>query len=373
MRVLVLATDAFGGYGGIAQYNRDLIQAMASQAAVDFVDVAVRVAPLSLDDIPKKVQQAQATRGRLHYCFRAAAMAVRARPDLIVNAHLYHGPLALALAKATGARLISQLHGTEIWRDVSASRLGPLRSSDAVLCVSRDTRQRVVEAAPQLAARTHVLPNMVRRRFHPGDRAEARRRFGFGDEKIILTVARLDGRKGYKGHDRVLHTMPDLLRQYDGKVRYVIAGEGDDRARLEGLALSLGVAHAVRFTGRVSDEALPDLYRASDVFAMPSTGEGFGIVYLEAMACGTPAIGLDVGGVRDAMLDGQLGACVPVEQFPEALRAALETSPDADDLSRRVHAHFGENAFQVRVSDMLHSFLKAEGALRSEPLLKGSA
>ena len=119
---------------------------------------------------------------------------------------------------------------------------------------------------------------------------------GLEDEFAILTVGRIDPKNnGYKGHDRIIRALPNLRRQ-DRAVVYLIAGEGDDRARLERLASELGVEDRVRFLGKVPFEDLPDAYRAADLFALPSTGEGFGIVYIEAMACGTPAIGLSMGG-----------------------------------------------------------------------------
>lgn len=107
----------------------------------------------------------------------------------------------------------------------------------------------------------------------------------------------------YKGHDRVLEVIPSLLERFPNLV-YVIAGDGDDRLRLEKLAKDLGVHAAVRFTGRIDNNDLPDLYRMADVFVMPSTGEGFGIVFLEAMACGVPAVGSDSDGSIDALGEG---------------------------------------------------------------------
>lgn len=354
LHVLALMTDAFGGYGGIAQYNRDLVSALSHRHDIKFIDVHVRVAPLSLEPLPAKARQHRALKSPPRYALAAALNCLQRAPDLIFNGHLFHGPLALHLKRVTGARLISQLHGTEVWTHLPRKHLQPLALSDLVLCVSNDTKSRFLSQAPHLQGRAAVVPNMVGEAFRPGDRDAARRALGFGAEKIILTVARLDDRGGYKGHDRIIRLLPRLLEAHAGGVRYVIAGEGPDRSRLETLAAALGVSNAVLFLGRVPTEELPRLYRASDIFAMPSTGEGFGIVYLEAMACGTPALGIDAGGVCDAFANGALGVCPKSEAFEDVLAAMLAApKPDPEHLSSAVFERFGAQAFATHLDAAL--------------------
>jgi phosphatidylinositol alpha-1,6-mannosyltransferase len=184
--------------------------------------------------------------------------------------------------------------------------------------------------------------------FTPGDRAAARAHFDLNGQPVILSVGRLDRREAYKGQDRVIAALPELNAK-GPKPLYLIAGEGDDRPRLQTLAVQIGVADQVRFLGEVAEQALPDLYRAADVFALPSTGEGFGIVYLEAMACGTPAIGLDVGGAPDALGDGRLGVMVPESGLNAAL-SDLIAKPRPKGLAEAAQARFGRPAFIERVA-----------------------
>lgn len=354
MRVLALVTDAYGGYGGIAQYNRDLIDALATRDDVQSIDVLARIAPLPVPPMQGKIRNHPPRKSRLAYSLTCAGLGLARTPQIVFNGHLYHGPLATRLARASGARLISQLHGIEMWGDIGPKHLAPLVQSDLVLCVSRDTRQRLLSLAPEMESRSFVLPNMVGPDFKPGEREIARRRFGLDDEKVILTVARLDSRDSYKGHDTIIRMLPEIARDHDGRVRYLIAGDGDDQARLQQLARDFGVEDLTIFLGRVPADSLPDLYRAADVFAMPSTGEGFGIVYLEAMACGTPAIGLNTRGAADAFADGELGSCVSAEDFPHTLRMALAApKPDPRTLSDRVHARFGRQAFRRNLDEIL--------------------
>jgi glycosyltransferase involved in cell wall biosynthesis len=102
----------------------------------------------------------------------------------------------------------------------------------------------------------------------------------------------------------------------------MIAGGGNDAPRLQQRARELGVAERVVFTGLFADEEKRDLYNLADAYVMPSRGEGFGFVFLEAMACGVPVIGSSHDGGREALLGGQLGALVDSSN-PAEIRAAI--------------------------------------------------
>ena len=165
---------------------------------------------------------------------------------------------------------------------------------------------------------------------------------------MLLTVGRLDSRERYKGHDRVILLLSQLVAQGHDVV-YVVVGEGDDRSRLEKLALEAGLDERVRFLGSLKRKQLVDAYRMADLFVMPSTGEGFGIVYVEAMASGTPALGLDAVGARDALADGELGMVASAEEFPVVLARLLGAPrPDPTALATAVRARFGQDAFAAR-------------------------
>lgn len=351
--MLALMTDAFGGYGGIAQYNRDFLSAAADHAGRGPITVLTRTTNDDPGAIPARIDQKPPTLNKFGYAARAVALALWQRPDVIFNAHLYHGPLSMRLARLTGAKLVSQIHGTEIWDDVPRGCLAALEASDIVLTVSRDTCARTLSKARIAAERVVVVNNTVGARFTPGDRRAARAKFALNLETVILTVARLDCRDGYKGHDRIIPLMPRLTAKGVDAL-YLIAGEGPDRDRLQALVEQHGVENRVRFLGKIPASDLPDLYRAADLFALPSTGEGFGISFVEAMACGTPAIGLAVGGTPDALVDGALGTCVPPECFADALidQLVLHSERPAD-LATRTRQHFDYPGFASQIRTQL--------------------
>ena len=136
----------------------------------------------------------------------------------------------------------------------------------------------------------------------------------------------------------------------------MIVGDGSDRARLEQKARELGLGDRVIFAGRISEEEKPDHYRLADAYVMPSSGEGFGIVFLEALACGIPVIGSKIDGSRDALRDGRLGILVnPTD--PAELRAAILQTLAAKDGGAKDRQngveYFSADRFQERVFDII--------------------
>ena len=137
-------------------------------------------------------------------------------------------------------------------------------------------------------------------------------RYGLKGRKVIMTLARLPGFERYKGIDEVLEAIPRLL-EYVPNLIYMVLGEGDDKPRLE--AKALGIGDRGIFTGLISESDKADYLRLADVFALPGRKEGFGIVYLEDMACGIPVVGSKLDGSREALRDGLFGELVdPVDQ-----------------------------------------------------------
>lgn len=362
MKVLAIVTDAYGGHGGIAQYNRDLLAGFAAMPDVRSILAIPRMADAAATADIHKVVQLGPSRNQLVYALRAAWAALRLRPDTIFSGHVYHGPLALLLARTLRCRLISQLHGDEVWTPLARRHLRPLAASDLVLCVSNDTRDRYLAQLPG-CTNAAVLHNTVGAGYVEGDRIAARQKFEVGNAFVLLTVARIDGRRGYKGHELVIRSLAGLSAPAGRPVLYMIAGEGEDRPRLENLVSGLGLQHQVRFLGRVSEAALPDLYRAADLFVMPSSGEGFGIVFIEAMACGTPAIGLDVGGAGEALCDGELGRAVSVENFAAELQRSVDTAGRARlGLADATRKRFGVERFRKRLAQLVRALSDPDGA-----------
>jgi glycosyltransferase involved in cell wall biosynthesis len=354
--------------GGIAAFSRELATTLSG--------LGHRLALFGRDD---RAQDWQGTRlrgagarpmwlRRLAFALQVFGLAWRERPAVIISTHVNFAPMALLAKWLCGTRYVVVAHGIDVHPALSRMRALALRRADAVWAVSRWTRERVLALGVE-PARVQVVGNTVdAERFGLGapgaataEEATLRARYGLAPgDRVLLTVARLDDAERYKGVDTVLRALPALQAQVPG-LRYLIVGSGSDQPRIERLADELGVGDRVVFCGFVGTDALPPHFRLADAFVMPSRGEGFGIVFLEAMACGTPVVGGNEDGTRDALADGVLGRLVDpgdAAALADALASLLhgEGPPDWFEPSRLRAAcleRHGHPAFSRRIDAAL--------------------
>ncbi|MBI2899406.1 MAG: glycosyltransferase family 4 protein [Planctomycetes bacterium] len=202
-----------------------------------------------------------------------------------------------------------------------------LKACRSVLVVSRFMLGRLKALHPRIPdGRLHLVPGAVDLdRFRPGgSKAENRRRLGLVETgTLLLTVRRLVPRMGIES---LIDALPPLLRRHPD-VSLVVGGDGPLRPALEKRAADL----PVRFLGYVQDEQLPALYRAADVFVLPTRAlEGFGLVAIEAMACGTPALGTPVGAIPEVLGADLLLPGTEPEAIAEGIARFLDAPPPAD-------------------------------------------
>ncbi|WP_109761092.1 glycosyltransferase family 4 protein [Silicimonas algicola] len=346
--VFSIVTDAFGGFGGIAQYNRDFLQALAASRQVERITVLPRFGNVPGTDPVPKVEQLPAVHGRIAYALQSLVNLRRVgHVDLIFCGHVFMMPVAVLLARLAGAALWLQVHGIDAWQRPSRLLRWSVRQADLVTAVSRHTRRRFLSWAEIAPEKVKVLPNTINDKFCPGPKSTALLdRYGLRGKKVLLTISRLAASERYKGHDRVIQAMSGLLAEHP-ETRYLIAGDGDDRPRLEELARRNGVAEHVIFAGQVPEEELVDQFRLADVFVMPSIGEGFGIVFLQAAACGLQVIAGNRDGSVDALAEGVLGRLIdPLDEnaLADALQDALNAPnlPSPEAVRRLCPERFGE-------------------------------
>src|SRR6185295_16402186 len=214
------------------------------------------------------------------------------------------------------------------------------------------TLERALPFCPDLGG-TAVVPLALEER-EPAGEADAGLldRLGRG---FLLIAGRMASGERYKGHDQLLEALPNLLAEHP-ETRLVIAGDGDDRARLEAKAAALGIGGVVAFTGFVSEATLAELYRRCAAFAMPSRGEGFGLVYLEAMRAGKPVLAARGSAAEEIVHHGETGILVDPddrEELPAALAHLLaepETARRMGEAGReRWQRDFGHERFRERL------------------------
>jgi glycosyltransferase involved in cell wall biosynthesis len=263
---------------------------------------------------------------------------MRTPPDLILMTHLNFAVAAHWLKRWMGVPYWCVVHGIEAWDIHHQGRIAALKEADRVLAVSHHTKDRLLQQVQLAPERVRILSNTVdANRFRPGPKPlHLLSRHGLSvSRKIMLTVARLVGAERYKGYDTILHALPAIRRSVP-EVHYILAGEGPDRPRVEELVQDLGLHDCVTLTGFVPDAELVDYYNLCDVFAMPSKGEGFGIVYLEAMACGKPVLAGNKDGSVDALRGGEFGVLIDPDSIEEIASALIQ-------LLQHRHPHFLAN------------------------------
>ncbi|MET0274574.1 MAG: glycosyltransferase family 4 protein [Phenylobacterium sp.] len=325
-RVLVLATDAHGGFGGIALYNRDVLEALAQADRIDEIVVLARLAETAGFTAPEKVRydlKALGSQGR--FLLRSAYHALFGGPfDLVYCAHLNLLPVATAIARLRRVPLVLAIYGIDAWTAPKGRLLAwCARTCPHVVSISHITLDRFKAWAGSGARSYGVLPNAIRaEHYGRGEKnPELLERLGLRGRRVIMTLGRMSHDEQYKGFDEVLDLLPQLRRSAPG-VAYLIVGDGSDRERLAAKARAAGVSDLVVFAGRISEHEKADYYRLADAYVMPSSGEGFGFVVLEALACGLPVVASSTDGTREAARDGELGLLVD-PQDPAALEAAI--------------------------------------------------
>ncbi|MEQ9372289.1 MAG: glycosyltransferase [Coleofasciculus chthonoplastes F3-SA18-01] len=247
-------------------------------------------------------------------------------PNLVIATHLHFTKAAYWLKRMTGIPYWTVAHGVEAWNIQRPTLKTALHYADRILAVSHYTRDRLLNEQHLDPTKISVLPNTfdaTRFQITPKPQHLLKRYHLTEQQPIILTVARLDSSEQYKGYDHILQALPEIRRQVP-HVHYILVGKGSDRARIEQLITTLNLQDCVTLTGFVPDEELCDHYNLCDVFAMPSKGEGFGIVYLEALACGKPTIGGNQDGAIDALCQGELGVLVDPDNIGEITQTIIQ-------------------------------------------------
>ncbi|HEX6087692.1 MAG TPA: glycosyltransferase family 4 protein [Thermoanaerobaculia bacterium] len=287
---------------------------------------------------PKITFFSDAARGSVHY-LRALAR-VRGKVDLVICGHVNLLPVACTLAKHP----ILFVYGIEAWKPIRMPKL--LHRAAAVVSISDITLRRLL-AWSHYAGPTHLLPNAIHAEQYGirPKRADLIERYKLAGKRVLLTVGRLAAEERYKGFDEVI----EILGQLPDDVVYMIAGGGNDFPRLQRKVVQCDLADRVIFTGLFPDEDKADLYALADVYVMPSRGEGFGYVFLEALASGVPVIGSKLDGGREALLDGALGLLVDPSNPAEIERAIVEVLGDARrEIPARLE-HFSFERFSQRL------------------------
>ena len=345
MRLLLITKDFPPDVGGIQTYCAEIAQRFIRRCE-SFAVVAPRIPGCEITDaaLPFDVVRIPGSRDS----FASAVLAhlprlkTRYRFDVVLGAQWQSAWAAVAGRHLLGPYAVcAAVHGREVLT-MHYAHLGASRLYDRA-------RRYTMGAVDRLFPGSNYALKLVREngmgyrsaevvnygcnidRFVPGGGEALRHQLGLDGRRVMLTLSRLVPRKGI---DTTLEALPAIIRAVPD-VHYVIAGSGPDRSRLEQLADHLGVRAWVRFLGLVPDSTVAPLLSMADLFVMPAREErpdveGFGLVFLEANACGTAVIGSTSGGIADAVVDGETGLLVPPGAPGPLAEAAIALLTDSE-------------------------------------------
>lgn len=268
------------------------------------------------------------------------SLVSRTRPDRVFCTLWYPaGVCANIVCKQRSLPYFLSVYGSEtLFSSVNLkqrlkSKLGFLRNkalqeATKIIAISNYTKKRLLElGVPE--SKVMVIPGGVDVAFFKPRSPKPKKvaNFSLHGKKVLLTVTRLEN---YKGVDTVLKALPELIQKFPDII-YLVVGRGPEEQTLKNLSRSLGIEHSVIFTGALTPEELVRAYQSCDVFVLDTrhipgrddTVEGFGLVFLEAGACGKPVVAGDNGGVRDAVLHEKTGLLVNPHRTEPLVEAVI--------------------------------------------------
>lgn len=354
MNTLLLVPELFASEGGISRILRLYLKALCelsepagTVSLVAFNDPTFDSRDLRRYSYGRLTDWAACDRSKI--AFVKAAQRMSANADLIVCGHIAQLPVAWAMRKLRGKKIHYALvaHGIEVWRPFNRLENAALRGADRIWCVSEFTRRELLRHCKIPLTTTVVLPNALDPYFIPAEPIRSSTEFE------ILTVSRLNNSDSYKGIDHLIEALPAIRREIPA-ARLRVVGRGDDLPRLHATAKRLGVEQAVNFLGYVNDDELKRELAACRLFALPSQKEGFGLVFLEAMAHGKPCIGTRDGGIPE-VITPESGLLVNYGNIPELAASctqALRRTWDPQAIQARAAA-FSYPRFRDKLATLI--------------------
>jgi phosphatidyl-myo-inositol dimannoside synthase len=311
-RKVIVLTPCLKGVGGVQNYSNVLLQALRDVMGND----CVRCVEIHEDAAPRgDGPPALGYSAKIRFALSAYWQTISWSPDFLICTHIGVAPVARHIQRLLGLPYWVVIHGIEVWGELSSAKCDALNAASRLVANSRFTlditlsRQNLRERSVTILYPT--LPKRPLSSPQENEPAEPGR-------PIVLTVGRMAASERYKGHEVVLEAWPLVLRRVPN-AEYWLVGDGDDRYRLEARAGELGIAGTSHFLGTLTSEKLALCYDRCWVFALPARteldgavprGEGFGIVFLEAMAFGKPVVGPEIGAPAEFIRSGEHGLLV---------------------------------------------------------------
>ncbi len=259
------------------------------------------------------------------------------KPSVIILSHVNLIPVGVLLKWwSPGSKLVLFAHGIELWNNPGIINRLLLRFVDFFWSVSHFTQSKIQEKYKipdyQCMVLNNALDPFIQRQEFKPDRNKIRAKLHIqSNQQVLFMLARIQSSEQYKGYDQVIMAI-DAIKDLYPDLIYCMGGKYDDteKHRIQSLVKKLGLEKRVRLLGYVEDHMISDWYYASDAYVMPSSQEGFGLVFIEAMYYGLPVIAGNRDGSVDALLQGELGQLVDPFNIEEIASAIIRFFSDPE-------------------------------------------
>jgi phosphatidylinositol alpha-1,6-mannosyltransferase len=366
-KVILYTLQTFSSTGGIQKMTRTMAHSLNLLAISNNWDFKLWSVYDSNSDLMPQYLPAKRFRGfgKNRVAFILKTLLAAKTPDVIIISHINLAVIGLLIKTINPKCKIWLIaHGIEVWRPLSSVKKLFLKQCDKVICVSNFTKQQMISRHNTNAAICEVLNNAVDPFiklpiiFTKPDQLLKRYRLS-KDTPVVFTLTRLASTEQYKGHDQVIKVIGRLRLKFPG-IKYILAGQYDhkEEIRIQKLLNDAKVEEDVILTGFIEESEIADHFLLADLFVLPSKKEGFGIVFIEALACGLPVICGNADGSIDAICNGELGRAINVDNPVELENAIADylsiplTKERRQELQQECLVHFNEVDYRDKLEKL---------------------
>jgi len=369
-RIFLFTLQTFSATGGIQKMTRTLAHSLQQIASRNQWDFKLWSVYDTGNDLMPQYLPAENFRGFgiKRGSFALNSLKIASRSDVIIISHINMASIGLAIKIINPKCKVWLIaHGIEVWRPLSFIKKLFLKRCDKIICVSNFTKQEMIRWHKVNTNKCEVLNNAVDPFMNlPVSFTKPEyllQRYQLNSDSLILfTLTRLASTEQYKGYEQVIKIINELKSGFPS-IKYILSGKYDaaEVARIKHLISEYKVEGQVILTGFIEENELPDHFLLANLFTLPSKKEGFGIVFIEALACGLPVVCGNVDGSLDAIRNGELGTAVNPDNLIElqnTLSKYLQT-PLTPAIRKKLQQqclhYFNEDDYIIKLEQLLRN------------------
>ncbi|WP_184544947.1 glycosyltransferase family 4 protein [Mucilaginibacter sp. FT3.2] len=367
-KIILFTLQTFSTTGGIQKMTRTLGHSLYRLSQTNKWNFELWSAYDKQEDLMPQYMPASTFKGfgvnRVGFVLEAISKSLR--PDVIILSHINLAIIGLIIKLVNPKCKVWLIaHGIEVWRPLSFVKKTVLKHCDKVICVSNFTCEQMVKRHHINPAICEVLNNAIDpfmklpASFIKPQHLIARYKLK-PDQPVIFTLTRLASTEQYKGYEHVIQAISSIKNNYPN-IKYILSGKYDakEEIRIKNLIEQHHATDQVILTGFIEEDELSDHFLLADMFVLPSKKEGFGIVFIEALACGLPVICGNADGSIDAIRNGELGHAINVDDVTELSKCIYQhlqsppTPAKREYLQQQCIQHFNETDYMQKLQLLL--------------------